>query len=385
MSNSNPQLRIKLLNLVLNDIRSRGWTNYDNFAQVLVEHIVTNAKNGDLNLGHSTSKSPTAFFRLNSISRRSFPSPELARNIEAAVEEEFGQGNTVDSGTAARLLEGMTEVRLSQYRISGDYIRYDERARHLLKDFKHRMLASFNTPKKGHENYLIWATPGSGKTFFVKQLALDTKSMVRFYEFNLASMTEAELQSGLSESDRTPGPALCFIDEIDSKPNYSWPYGILLASLDARTTKERPRVFVMAGSSGSSLVEMKTHMIRAIKGKDLLSRIPYGNELEIPPLTIGDKTLLTLGSIRNSGEEVGRPITEVEKLAVYFMTMKTELDSPRKLREFAIRSVERIPSGEDRMKYDNLFEPGDELSKEFWMRAKSLVPKLINSFIRVDQ
>ena len=37
MSNSNPQLRIKLLNLVLNDIRSRGWTNYDNFAQVLVE------------------------------------------------------------------------------------------------------------------------------------------------------------------------------------------------------------------------------------------------------------------------------------------------------------------------------------------------------------
>jgi hypothetical protein len=384
MSINNPQLRIKLLNILLNHIRSRGWTNYDNFAQEFVDNILIDIETGNMNLERALSKSPKTFFRLNKIPRLSFLSPELSGKIGVAIGNTAERPGLFDEERAISTLEKMNDVRLSSYEIVEDYIRYDGRARQVLKDFKQKILASFLQPTKAHENYLIWATPGSGKTFFVKQLARLLKQTIRFFDFNLASMTEAKFRTGLSELDVVPGAALCFIDEIDSKPNESWPYETLIANLDAPHSKESLRAFIMAGSSGSNLTEMKVKMGRSPKGSDLLSRVPRGNEFQIPPLTLEDKILLTLGSLKRAGTEAGKSVSEVEKLAIYYVIMQPELDSPRQLRELAIRSVERMPVGEDRVKYDNLFTGGDESSKLFWMHAKSVAPKLINSFTRIE-
>src|SRR4029077_12860722 len=331
------------------------------------------------------SRSPRTFFLLNPVSRQSFLSPELSQKIKQIVDENHLAQDQTKPMDIKSFVEKLDVINLSRYRVVGNYIRYDERARNILKDFKWKILAAFDRPSIAHENYLIWAPPGSGKTFFVKQLVAVTRPTVRSYDLNLASANEEEFRVALSEVGKSSEAVLCFVDEIDGAAGESWPYEALLNDLDAHFDNGKPRVFIMAGSSGTSLAEMKAKMARRAKGNDLLSRIPHGNELQIPPLVPGDKVLLTLASLRQAGKDTGRIVIEVEKIAVYYMASRPELDSPRQLREYCVRCVERMPTGEDRVKYDNMFDAGDEISKDFWMSIKSSTPQLINSFVAIEE
>lgn len=44
----------------------------------------------------------------------------------------------------------------------------------------------------------------------------------------------------------------------------------------------------------------------------------------------------------------------VEKMALYYVALSSRLPNVRQLREFAVGAIERVPSGEDRVKYDHL-------------------------------
>ena len=343
------------------------------------------SRSSSLGLPPALTKSLKTSFQLNSVSPRSFQSQELSRKPEALASSGLEPEGTFEPTSASCTLVGMKSIRLSQHQIVGDYIRYDEVTRHKLKDFKQKIFSSLTKPTMARENYLIWAPPGSGKTFFVGQLAVTVRARAHYCELNLASVSEEQFRSALSSLDTMTDPVLCFVDEIDGRLNQSWPYSALLGSLDASSPKGAPRVFVMAGSSGSSLDELKVKMTKAAKGTDLLSRVAHGNEVQIPQMTTGDKILLTLGSLKQAGKQVGRVISEVEKVAVYYIVLQPDLNSPRRLREFAVRCVERVPMEEDRVKYDNLFSAGDELNKEFWMQAKSVAPQLINSFVQIEE
>src|SRR5947209_2041176 len=211
------------------------------------------------------------------------------------------------------LLERTSEIELSKYRVVGSYTRYDEKTRNALKDLKQKIvsgLQSSNVSK--HENYLIWARPGSGKTFFVNQvtetLARPKPKMertqdssevnrrdVKYVQLNLAEVEESEVRSILSTTEKSDKPFLFFVDEVDGKSGRLWSYETLLPYLDSSRTI--PRVFVLAGSSGDSMAEMKTLMASRPKGADLISRIPDSNQFEIPPMTLGDKILVTLASL----------------------------------------------------------------------------------------
>jgi hypothetical protein len=88
---STDSLRIKLLNVILNHIGSRGWKNYDNFAEKLVEKIISSFQTGDCDLSKIISKSPSPFFRLNSITKDSFLSSGLIEKIEEKWKSEITQ------------------------------------------------------------------------------------------------------------------------------------------------------------------------------------------------------------------------------------------------------------------------------------------------------
>jgi hypothetical protein len=100
-------------------------------------------------------------------------------------------------------------------------------------------------------------------------------------------------------------------------------------------------------------------------------------------MTLGDKILVTLASLRRAGHDTGRDVAEVEKLALYYVAKNEGLDSARQLREFALRCLERMPFEEDRLKFDHLFAPGDQANKEFWLGARTVVPQLFNSYLAV--
>lgn len=284
---------------------------------------------------------------------------------------------------AHALIAGLHDVRLSRFAVTGAYARYDETVRHALKDIRQKIAAGLDGTARRRENHLLWAPPGSGKTFFVQQVAASLGDGVGYHEVNLAGCGEAEFREGLRAAE-APGPRLCFVDEVDAKPHEAWPYELLLPHLDLAVERGARLAVVLAGSSASDLAEMKRRIAARPKGEDLLNRVPGGNEYTIPSLGLGDRLLVTLAQLRRSGGEAGRDVRAVEKLALYYIALTPHLTNARQLRELAVRAVERMPRGEDRVKYDHLFNPGDPENKAFWIQAQPAAGDLVNRFTSIE-
>jgi pimeloyl-ACP methyl ester carboxylesterase len=281
---------------------------------------------------------------------------------------------------ARSFIGALDEVVLSRYRVVGDYTRYEETVRNTLKDIRHRIAAGFDHRSRRRENYLIWAAAGSGKTYFVQQVAASLPQSIRYLECNLAKCSRKEFLASLDQTDANSGPCLCLIDEVDAKPDESWPYEVLLPYLDARSDRDTQLSFVLAGSSGSNLDGMKKQIASRPKGADLLSRIPVANDFEIPPMNLGDRVLVVLSQFRQAGKELGREVKEVEKLGLYYVALNSRLANARQLHELAARTVERLPMSEDRIKYDHLFGAGDPENKTFWMQSLPAAAELAGRF-----
>ena len=283
------------------------------------------------------------------------------------------------------MIAKMDVIKLSRYQIVGNYTRYEEQALNELKDAKLNIFAAVQDSIPTRKNFLIWAAPGSGKTYFAQQIADFLSDTCRYFELNLAKLNEGELNAQLSSITNSPDPSLCLIDEIDSKPNESWPYEIMLPFFDSSIDKEPPLVMIMAGSSGFSLTGMKERIASRPKGQDLLSRIPAENQFTIPPISFGDRILIILSQFVQAAQESGHQINSVEKLGLYYVALNERLSNARQLHEFAVRAVERVPRGDDRIKYDHLFTPGDPENKRFWLDVSAVAQDLVNHFVIVEQ
>ncbi len=289
-----------------------------------------------------------------------------------------------EAAEARSLLAGLNVVTLSHYRIVGNYVRFGGEVCNALKDARQKIVAACSSASPKRENYVIWAPPGSGKTYFVQEVASLLGNSVHYCELNLAKLDEAGFRSGLAGLRDIQKPCLCLVDEADAKPDEPWPYEALLPFLDASATEGARFVFVLAGSSGSSLEEMKKAIASRPKGSDVLSRVPAGNEYAIPPMGVGDRLLVVLSQFRQAGKQMGHEVREVEKLGLYYVALNPRLANARQLREFAVRCAERVLPGDDRLKYDSLFQPGDLENKLFWASALRSARVLVDSFLLVE-
>lgn len=122
-----------------------------------------------------------------------------------------------DDREARSLLSSLSNVALSHYKVVGNYTRHDERARNLLKDLKQKIVSGLESSTPKHEDYLVWAPPGSGKTFFVNQIADALGKNVRYSEVNLAETDEPAFRRFMSIQDKLDGAYLLFVDEADSR------------------------------------------------------------------------------------------------------------------------------------------------------------------------
>jgi hypothetical protein len=292
--------------------------------------------------------------------------------------------DTREAAEARSLLTGLNVVTLSHYRIVGNYVRYGKSVCNDLKDARQKIVAACHSSYPKRENYIIWAPPGSGKTYFVQEVAALLGDSVHYSELNLAKLDEAGFRSGLAELRTALGPCLCLVDEVDAKPDEPWPYEALMPFLDASATEGARLVFVLAGSSGSSVEEMKKAIASRPKGSDILSRVPTDNEYSIPPMGMGDRLLVVLSQFRQAGNQMGHDVREVEKLGLYYVALNPRLSNARQLREFAVRCAERVLPGDDRLKYDSLFRPGDLENKLFWTQALQSAGALVDSFLLVE-
>ena len=284
---------------------------------------------------------------------------------------------------AFSLVRDMDSISLSRFNVVPGYSKYDERTRNVLKDARQKIVEGLQHPGQKRENHLLWAAPGSGKTYFVQRASSTLPGTVHYQEINLAKVSQEEFISDLRQLDEAAGPCLCLVDEIDAKPEEVWPYEVLLPYLDAGVERSAQYIFVMAGSSGSGIDEMKQRIAVRPKGNDLLSRVPGINEYQIPSMGIGDRLLVALSQFRQAAQETGKEVEWVEKFGLYYVALKPLLGNARQLREFAVRAVQRMPAGEDRIKYDHLFSAGDPENKAFWAEAVSAAGDFENRFVAV--
>jgi TolB-like protein/Tfp pilus assembly protein PilF len=281
------------------------------------------------------------------------------------------------------LLSRIDEVELEKFVIVGEYVRFDHTVRNSLKDFKLRLISILESQGTERHSFLVWGPPGSGKTYLVQQIAKCITSEIDYREFNLAQADELEFRSELEAMESSPKPCLCFIDEVDSRPSESWPYEALIPYMEPSRETGHSICFVLAGSGGSSLDDMKGKIASRPKGKDLLSRVLRGNEFTVPPLGVGDKLLVAVAQMVASAREKGLQIREIEKLALYYIATNPAFSSARQLRGLSVACANRIPRGEDRVKYDHLFSPGDMENKEFWLGVQSKNRTFSGSFLSI--
>ena len=282
-----------------------------------------------------------------------------------------------------QLVAGLSGVRMSDFSVVGSYMRFGEQVRERLKDARVRIAEACTHPAKRRDNHLLWAAPGSGKTYFVEQVAASLDG-VAYTELNLAKLTKDAFRAGLDDVV-SGGPTVCLVDEVDAKPEEPWPYEALMPFLDANLERGGGVVFVLAGSSGATIEEFKERIRGRPKGADVLSRVPQANGWEIAPMDEGDRILVALSQMLGAAAELDRRVTEVEKLALYYLASATHLANARQLREFAVRAVERGSSSNDRVRYDDLFDSGDPENKRFWMGAMPHAEVLENSFVHVRE
>ncbi|HET7483090.1 MAG TPA: AAA family ATPase [Actinomycetota bacterium] len=282
------------------------------------------------------------------------------------------------------LIAELDVVRLSRYRVVGRYTRFDPAVLNELKDARNRIVSGLEHRSHHRENHLVWAAPGSGKTFFVEQIAEALGSEVAYHEINLAKLDQPGFEFALRDAVAGPKPTLILVDEIDAHSSEPWPYEVLMPHLDANLSGTAHVVIVLAGSSGFSLEGMKQRINTRPKGPDVLSRVPSPNQFTIAPLGFGDRVLVALSHLHSAGSEIGHDIQEVEKLGLYYIAVSDRLASARQLQEFAAAAVERIPRGDDRVKYDHLFVPGDPENKRFWMDVSNIARELVNSYVTLE-
>lgn len=279
------------------------------------------------------------------------------------------------------LVASLSSVRMSDYSVVGAYMRFGEEVRERLKDARLRIADACAKPASRRDNHLLWAAPGSGKTYFVEQVAASLDN-VSYKELNLAKLSEEQFRQGLGEVI-SGGPTICLVDEVDAKPDEPWPYEALMPFLDVNLERGGGVVFVLAGSSGATINEFRDRIRGRPKGADVLSRVPDANAWEISPMDAGDRILVALSQMLGAADELNRRLTEVEKLARYYVASAEHLANARQLREFAVRAVARGSQSNDRIRYDDLFDSGDPENKRFWVGAMPGAQALENSFIHI--
>jgi len=82
-------LKIAVLNIVLNFILSRGWTDYDNFASNLTAQILKSKPQSEKGIKRILQKSRGSFFNLNGIDKNRFTEAFPSKEVLRAIREEI--------------------------------------------------------------------------------------------------------------------------------------------------------------------------------------------------------------------------------------------------------------------------------------------------------
>jgi hypothetical protein len=309
---------------------------------------------------------------------------DLVRNVtdEMRTGQVRSDAETRDNVKVAGILENLDRIVLPDCVVVGKYLRYDQPIRNTLRDWVKRIQSPLIEKTSSRENYLIWAAPGSGKTFLIQQTAADVSARLsnglRYVECNLAKDEREEFVKKVRSLETQSNPTLCLLDEIDARSGEDWPYETCFPQLDLNLKDDKQVVIVLIGSTPNSMEAMIESMRARKKGQDLLDRILRDQKcFAISPTTAEDSVAMVVGQIVGL---LGRKVRAVEKLALFYILSNESLrSSPRQLSEFIKSAANRLGESDERLRFHHLFRPEDDDQRYAFRKAnESLIAGLRN-------
>jgi hypothetical protein len=265
---------------------------------------------------------------------------------------------------AMRILSTIDDFELARYTVVGDYARYDEAVRVMLRKEADRIRQSVLGQTSSLENYLLSGRSGEGKTFFVDEIGRTAQrdSGVKYVGVDLKEtlLTEQSLRDALLCTIVHDAPCLCRIDEIHARPSEAWPYDIIYALLDTNQKhKKGPAscpntAYVLIGSAVGDGGALREQIRSRQKGEDMLTRIP--NTIEVPPLALGDRVVIVLARLCRVARSGGCKISVVEKEALLHVLSEPSLSSARALEQVVLKAVGRVSAGGTVLTCGHLFD-----------------------------
>lgn len=308
---------------------------------------------------------------------KTFLETELPRAFKYLLDRPRTEAN-LDAPARAAALALPDELDLNIFRVVKDYFRYDVTAREHLTLLCRRMMDALDESRVGHENYLLWAPPGSGKTFLIEQIMKHYGDAIETCTLDLAN-DELKAIRQLKSINSSVKPALCLIDEVDKKGPI--PIARIFRSLDFNLAeRSQSIVFVAIGSSGETLSDL-VRTIEEIKpgGLDLLRRIPDDRRAELPPAVLNDKAIVFAARVRAAAS---RKQISIHRAALFYILQTEWLANPSKLDDLAKDSVRRA-GAVNRIDYAHLFLPHDRTALEFASTHREALNSLWESDVTV--
>ncbi len=268
-------------------------------------------------------------------------------------------------------VDGLGALRIQDLAVLGNYIRYSESDRSLLVGLADKIRRPLVEKSETRENFLIYALPGSGKTFFINELARDFQKNndLEFIEIDLSRDDKSTCEGKLKLLEDTNKPCLCMIDEIDGRKGEDWPYDLFYKKMDLNESSNGKFVFVLIGSSGGSLRGLGDNIRARPKGKDLVDRILQSGQhcATIPSMGIEDSAVVFATKVLEAADRAipVKNITEIGKAAVLYALHTCT--TPRQFKLLADQAVRRVSPGHSQLLFDHLFEAADREIKDIFV------------------
>jgi hypothetical protein len=326
----------------------------------------------ELNLDHDT-RFTDVFLEISRRRQKTLPPPKPPSPRPTSAPSEAG-ANRLD--TVLDTLKSLDSLDLGKKTVVGDYRRFDAKTISGLRDWAQRIKRGLITKTKEDHNFLIWAAPGTGKSFFIQQIAASLGDSVIYSEINFAALGQPEIEQRINDIKNAAKPVLVLYDEIDARANEKWPYDVAFSVLELnKKDPSRQAVFVLIGSTPPGRESMIAGMKARFKGQDLLDRVPAQDHFDIPPMSVGDRIIVVATQIGVAARAHAVKVDGIDKFAVYF-ALSERFQTPRQISQLISPAVGRMPREESVLHYTDLFVRKDVRAQDFWAANKAAADAL---------